>query len=207
MRPIEWFTLDRAWTDLTDDELFWEPIAGSWSVRSRADCRTVTPFGDDDWAVDFDAYLDRAADKGEAVHPLTTIGWLMWHIGSMPGRLAELDFLGGSRTTASGWTSAYLTDHPVFTRAADAVDTMRSGWRALERALEVATDEALERPTRRYSYSDQPGRPALGDQPGPLSYGAAIIASTLNEVSHHGTQIRMLRDLYRATGGRAFSPP
>jgi len=32
--------------------------------------------------------------------------------------------------------------------------------------------------------------------------GAAIIASTLNEISHHGTQICMLRDLYRTTNGR-----
>lgn len=76
--------------------------------------------------------MTRAADQGEAVEPLTTIGWLLWHIGSLPGCLAQLDFLGGSRTSREGWTSCYLTAHPVFTRAADAVDCMRAGWRALE---------------------------------------------------------------------------
>jgi hypothetical protein len=31
---------------------------------------------------DFDADLVMAAIQGNAVEPLTTIGWLMWHIGS-----------------------------------------------------------------------------------------------------------------------------
>jgi hypothetical protein len=51
---------------------------------------------------------------------MTTIGWLMWHVGSMPERFAQLDFLGGSKTTDAGWTSLYLTAHRVFTNAADA---------------------------------------------------------------------------------------
>ena len=33
--------------------------------------------------------------------------------------------------------------------------------------------------------------------PGPMGTGAQVIASILNEVSHHGTQICVLRDLYR----------
>jgi hypothetical protein len=120
MRFIEWYTLNRAWDNLSDDELFWEPVAGSWGIRRRAECQTATPFGDGDWVADFDDYLARAADRGEAVEPLTTIGWLMWHIGSMPGRLAQLDFLGGSRTARQGWTSCYLNVPPVFTSAAEA---------------------------------------------------------------------------------------
>jgi hypothetical protein len=43
-----------------------------------------------------------------------------------------------------------------------------------------------------------------GDGPGPPTTGAKIIASTLNEVSHHGTQVCMLRDLYRFAGGAAL---
>src|SRR5712691_4051952 len=169
MRFIEHFTVQRAWHGLSDDELFCEPIAGSWGVRRRAECQTPTPFGDGDWMVDFDADLVMAAIQGNAVEPLTTIGWLMWHIGSMPERLAQLDFLGGSKTTDTGWTSPYLTAHRVFTNAADAVDSMRAGWRVLERSLEAATDDELERLTRGYSYSDEPGPP---------TYGAAVIAAT-----------------------------
>jgi DinB superfamily len=206
MQFIEWFTLNRAWDGLSDEELFWEPVAGSWGVRRRAECQTATPFGDGEWVIDFDDYLTRAADRGEATEPMTTIGWLMWHIGSMPGRVAQLDFLGGTQTAETGWTSCYLSDHQVFTNAAEAVDVMRTGWRALESALQSATDEALERPTRSYTYSDEPGPPTLGQGPGRPTYGARIVAATLNEISHHGTQICMLRDLYRATSGRTLVP-
>ena len=41
---IEMFTLQRVWTDLTDDELFWKPTEDSWTVGPAADCRTATPF-------------------------------------------------------------------------------------------------------------------------------------------------------------------
>lgn len=33
----------------------------------------------------------------------------------------------------------------------------------------------------------------------------AVIATALNEVSHHGSQICTLRDLYRITNGRRLS--
>ena len=33
MRPIEYYTLARAWEGLTDDEFFWEPFTTAWSIR------------------------------------------------------------------------------------------------------------------------------------------------------------------------------
>ena len=33
MHQIEFFTLARAWKDLTDDEFFWEPFTMTWSIR------------------------------------------------------------------------------------------------------------------------------------------------------------------------------
>jgi hypothetical protein len=203
MQYIEWFTLQRALTGLTDDELFWERVAGSWGLRRRGECRTPTPFADGDWVIDFDVDLAAAAIGGEAHEPLTTIGWLLWHIGSVPERLAQLDFLGGTAADDRGWTSPYLTHHRVFTSASDAVDAMQAGWRTLRESLERATDEELERPTRRYTYSAEPMAHGLlvAGPPGPETYGAAVIAAALNEISHHGTQICVLRDLYRATGG------
>lgn len=192
MQFIEWFTLQRAWAGLTDDELFWEPVPGSWGVRRRDECRTSTPFGAGDWVTDFDMDVVRAASGGDGFEPMTTIGWLLWHVGSMPERLTDLDFLDGSRTAASGWTSPYLTDHPVFTSGSEAVEAMSKGWAKLRAALGSATDEQLEAPTRWWSYSDGPGR---------LSSGTEVVASILNEIGHHGTQVCMLRDLYRATRG------
>lgn len=194
---IKSFTLDRAWLGLADDELFWEPVVGAWGVRRREECTTPTPFGsaDPDWVADDDADLASGADWRTTIEPLTTIGWLFWHVGSQPGRLADLDFLGGSKTARSGWTSPYLTPHPIFTSGADAVETMRSGWRGLIDRLRSATDDDLERPTEWWTYGE----------PRPPASGALIIASTLNEISHHGTQICTLRDLYVVGGGRTFA--
>jgi hypothetical protein len=191
MRFIEMFTLNRAWSDLSDDEFFWEPVPGSWSVRRREDCGTPNPFGRGDWVADF----DDTVVGGGAVEPLTTIAWLFWHAGSMPGRAAELDFLGGTRPTDSGWTSPYIADHPRFITASEAVDAMRTGWRSLREALRAATDDDLDQATRFWGY---------GGVPGPQAQGYHVVASILNEVSHHGTQVCVLRDLYRAVDGRSL---
>jgi len=193
---IEMYTLNRAWTDLTDDEFFWEPLPGCWSVRRRSECLTPTPFGNEDWVADFDADLTERADRGEGTEPLTTVAWLMWHIASMPGRMVELDFLAGTKSAESGWASPYIGDHPMFTSADEAVQTMRTGWRALDRELQVSTDEQLERQTRFWGYPGHPGPPAPAYQ---------VVALLLNEISHHGTQVCMLRDLYRALDGGSLT--
>jgi hypothetical protein len=91
--------------------------------------------------------------------------------------------------------SAYLVDPTVFTAPNQAVEDMRTGWRALDRAIRAASDEGLEQVTRFWGY---PGHP------GPRAPGYQILASILNEISHHGTQVCMLREFYRATGGRSL---
>jgi hypothetical protein len=45
---------------------------------------------------------------------------------------------------ASGWTSPYLTHHPVFTSAAEAVTALRDGWQRLREAIGRAGDSQLE---------------------------------------------------------------
>jgi hypothetical protein len=180
---IERFTLNRAWNGLTDEELLWQPTDGAWSVGPVSECRTATPFVTGSLAADFDV-----AVVGGTVEPLTSIAWLFWHVGSQPGRAADLDFFGGAHSAASGWTSPYIAAHPIFTTAEEAVTAMRTGWRALDRALRSATDERLERRTRFWGYGE----------PGPMGTGAQVVGSILNEVSHHGTQIGVLRDFYRA---------
>jgi len=196
---IKRFTLDRAWVGLTDEELRWEPVPGAWGVRPRAECRTPDSFdtADPDVVAEYDHARAMAADWQTTIEPMTTIGWLLWHVGSQPGRLADLDFLGGSETAVSGWTSPYLSPHPAFTSGEEAVEHMRSGWRALIGRLREAGDGDLARPTDVWTYGE--ARP-------PAS-GAQIVASILHEVAHHGSQICTLRDLYVATGARGGPPP
>ena len=154
---VERDTLRRAWDGLTDDELLWEPMPGAWSIRPVGEIATPNPFVSGDLAADFDAGLATAAGR----EPMTTIAWLFWHVGSMPGRAAELDVLGGEHPAESGWTTPYLATHPMHTTADEAVAAMRTGWRALDAALAEATDEQLERPTRFWGYG-APGPPATG---------------------------------------------
>ena len=78
----------------------------------------------------------------------------------------------------------------MFTSAREAVSAMRDGWCSLDRAIRTSTDERLEK-----SYAEYFGQ----------TNGAQLIAATLNEVSHHGTQICQLRDLYRAIDGRTVT--
>jgi len=82
MYQIEHFTLARAWEGLTDEEFFWEPFTTTWSIRRQDQCRTPNPFGVGEWVADF------AVPEPTPV-PLTTIAWLYWHRGSVPGRLPD----------------------------------------------------------------------------------------------------------------------
>jgi len=191
MHRIEYFSLERACAELTDEEFYWEPAPASWSIRRRDECRTPTPFGNGDWLVDFEVPEPTPA-------PLTSIAWLFWHVGSMPARLTEVDFLGGNRTMDSGWTSPYLTHHPVFTNAADAATAMRDGWADLRAVIECTTDEQFELQACRYTYAAVPMRDGLCvlGPPGPQHPATFFVAGTLNEVNHHASQICTLRDLY-----------
>ncbi len=191
MSQIEHFTLGRAWTSLSDNEFFWEPFPVTWSIRLHDQCKTQDPFGAGEWVADF------AIPEPTPV-PMTTIAWLYWHMGSVPGRLCDIDFLGGTRTMASGWTSPYLTHHPIFTSAAEAVAALRDGWQKLRRAIEQADDDQLEVTTAAYTYAAEPPRDSLCvvGAPGPGRPATHFIAGALNEVGHHGTQIGALRDVY-----------
>ncbi len=194
MERIERFTLARAWTDLTDDELVWEPVAGMWSVRRRSECTTPHPFGAGEWVVDFDG----AAESGGRIAPMTTIAWLLWHIGSMPGRSVDTEVFGGLHTMSSGWTSPYLEHHEIFRTADRAVEVLRSGWSSFRGSLESASDDDLERPVRRYTYAAEPPRGGVfvAGPPGDEHPAVFFVNGTIHEVAHHATQICVLRDLY-----------
>jgi len=181
MLVIDMYTLGRALTDLTQDEMDWEPHPGAFGVRRRDECTTPDPTGADgsEWVCDEDWALVEAADRGEATSPMTTIGWLLNHVGAAPGSVAELTIVGGGvEPTLDGYQRMWGQD--VIPTAAEATARLRDGWTALDRALRASSEETLER--------TYPGHP--------WGRGDLAITAMLNEVSHHCTQICMLRDLY-----------
>lgn len=191
MDRIERFTLLRAWDGLSDDEFLWEPASTAWSIRRRDECRTGTPFGAGQWVADFEV-------PEPVPVPMTTIAWLYWHMGSMPARLCDIDILGGTRSMASGWTSPYLTHHPIFTQAEVAVGALRDGWQRLRELIELTDDDQLDMTTAAYTYAPEPPRDGLCvlGPPGARHPATFFITGTLMEVDHHGTQICTLRDLH-----------
>lgn len=200
MSHLEHFTLGRAWTRLSDDEFFWEPFVTTWSIRRRDQCTTPNPFGAGEWVADF-------AIPEPVPVPMTSIAWLYWHIGSVPGRLCDIDFLGGPRTLASGWTSPYLAHHPMFTGAAEAVTALRDGWQKLRGAIERADDHQLEATTAGYTYAAEPPKAGLCvvGPPGAARSATHVVTGALNEIGHHAAQIGALRDGYawrRSAAGR-----
>lgn len=181
MGVIDLYTLSRALDGLTQAEFDWEPHPGAFGVRSREACVTPNPVGaaGSPWVLDHDWEVVEAADRGEAVEPMATIGWLLNHVGAAPGITAQLDFVGGP-TTPTPEVYATMWGQDVIPTVAEAVARFRDGWARMGEALAGASDEMLERPCDGH----------------PWKRGDRAIAAMLNEVSHHGTQICMLRDFF-----------
>ncbi|HEY8601863.1 MAG TPA: hypothetical protein VIL85_25780, partial [Thermomicrobiales bacterium] len=71
------FALDRLVTRLAgfgDEEYFWEPVPGCWSIRRRGQQRTTGIRGAGAWV------LERAI-PGPDPAPFTTIAWRLGHLG------------------------------------------------------------------------------------------------------------------------------
>jgi hypothetical protein len=62
-------------SSLTDDEFFWEPVDGCWSLRRKAELRTPLPAD----AAPGDWWIDGVRPAPEPP-PFTTIAWLVSHM-------------------------------------------------------------------------------------------------------------------------------
>lgn len=86
---------------LTDDEYFWEPVRGCWSLRQRGDGR---------WKLDGDGDGGPAPDPV----PVTTIAWRIGHLGGLA--------VGGfaNRRFSEGTSTLNTPDFPADAAAVDA---------------------------------------------------------------------------------------
>ena len=116
--------------------------------------------------------------------PVTTVAWRMWHIAS---------------DCFADYTERGLGDRPLDVRGGEwfgdvepALAALDRAWAGFRAGIEALGDDGLWRP--------------LGDQWGPYaedSWGALVVHA-LDELSHHGAEIGLLRDLYAhsfASGG------
>jgi hypothetical protein len=161
---------------MTDDEYLWEPVPGSWSVRRHKEGPAPgasTLVGAGEWGRD-------SGHPAPEPPPLTTIAWRLSHISEMLAMRADYT-IGGRSLTAD----TYATPGT----AIEAVSAFRdavAAWRGALLAASEADLSAIGRST--YPYG---------------SDSADAFIDTVwwvnQEILHHGGEIALLRDLFRAT--------
>src|SRR5512144_812582 len=154
---------------LTDDEYFWEPVAGCWNVRRRGESTAPISAGSSEFTIDF-------AMPEPDPPPVTTIAWRLGHVivGVLGARVAS--HFGGPPVDYQSFVYAGTA-----TEALRQVDEGYAAWADGVRALAPAD---LERPCG-------PAEGPFADHP-----IAALVLHINREVIHHGAEIALLRDLY-----------
>jgi hypothetical protein len=158
---------------LTDAEYFWEPAPGGWSVRPRAEVPAEIAYGAGDHVIEF-------ARPEPTPPPVTTIAWRLGHI--------IVDVFGFRSASHFGGPPC---DHNIFEYAGSADEALRqldaayATWMGGVRGLGAT---GLARP--------------CGPAEGPYADAplAALVLHINREAIHHGAEICLLRDLYRARG-------
>jgi DinB superfamily len=153
---------------LTDDEYFWQPVPGCWTISRRGASSAPISFGVGRFTMDFGEPQDP--------EPVTTIAW----------RLAHLIF-GFAETNGAhfGGPPARLSTFPFAGTATEALgqlDDTHERWVNGVRGLGAAGLARAQGPAQPPEFADAPM--------------AKLILYTNVEVIHHGAEIFLLRDLY-----------
>ncbi len=182
----------RSLDGLTDEEFWWEPVAGCWSVRRATDARVMhgnEPIGD--WIVDG----IRPTPEDPA---LTSIVWRVVHMTLGPWNWinnleSARNALGAGRTTVWDGEKVDLPE-PAF--QPDAMSSV------------ALWDEVVVRFRKATGSFDDAGL----STPVAFPWGRTlppswIVSHVLRELLHHSAEVGCLRDLYRQTvGPRGASP-
>lgn len=166
--------LTRRLEGLGDEEYFWEPAPGCWSVRS-------------DGTGSFVAEWELLRDPP----PLTTIAARMWHLGASPWKLPVLtrDFV-----VEHQFGRPYYPEgrHPrqACGTATDAIESLNRNMARWAEHYESVSEDDLNRPL---------GTPAgpYGEDP---YYG--LLLHLVDEYLHHSAEVALMRDLYEAIGNK-----
>jgi hypothetical protein len=155
---------------LTDDEYFWEPVPGCWSIRPRGEARTELVGGAGELVAEF------ALPEPDPV-PVTTIAWRMAHL--RVGVFGQRNASHFGRDPIDYGTAVYAGD------AATALAELDDEYARWTKGVAGLDDEGLAR--------------AVGPAEGPyaeLPY-ATLVLHINREAIHHASEILLLRDLYR----------
>ena len=160
---------------LTDEEYFWQPAPGSWTISRRGASTAPISVGAGDFTMDY-------ALPPPEPEPVTTIAWRLAHIivGVFGSRNAS--HFGGPPVSYD--TFSYAGTAAAALRQLDeSHDLWVKGVRGLGQ-------DGLAEP--------------CGPAEGPFAEFsmAALVLHIHREVIHHGAEVALLRDLYLRTGPR-----
>ncbi len=156
---------------LTDAEYFWEPVAGCWSVRRRAEARLAQVTGKGEW-------VHEQARPTPTPAPFTTLAWRLCHL--VAGQMMRCDYTFGSK-------SLQENDIEYPGSATDALAFLERSHQAWVAGLNTLTDADMDVVgLSTYPHGLDPQLPF-----GPLLWW------TNREVVHHGGEIGLLRDLWQ----------
>ncbi len=159
--------LAEALANIPDEEFFWEPVPGCWTVHDRAERRARSADGRGQWVIDYEV-----PDPNPP--PLTTIAWRTVHVAAV--NYLYWDYAFGSATLGF--------DLDIPGSAVDAIQWLLDSESPLARTLSAIPDDGA---------LDQLLPTNWGDR-WPVS---RIFTTLINEQVHHGAEISLLRDLYR----------
>jgi len=154
---------------LTDDEYYWQPVRGCWTISRRGQSPAPISLGTGEFTMD---YAPPPHDR----EPVTTIAWRLAHL---------IDAFGPPAAPHFGDTPA---SHPAVRYPGTAESALRQlddghdAWVSDVRSLGTA---GLARPQGPISPPEYANAPM-----------AKLILYTHLEVIHHGAEICLLRDLY-----------
>jgi hypothetical protein len=158
---------------LTDEEYFWEPVAGCWNVRRRGEGTAQIEAGSGEYTIEFAIPEPNPA-------PVTTIAWRLAHlIVGVLGQRSAAHF-GGPPADYRTFAYAGTADG-----ALDQLDDAYARWAKGVRGLGAT---GLADPCG-------PAEEPFADHP-----LAALVLHINRETIHHGAEIALLRDLYRDRG-------
>jgi hypothetical protein len=168
---------------LTDEEYFWEPVPDCWNVRPRGTSPAITRPGA--FSAGTGAFTADFAFPEPDPAPVTTIAWRLAHlIVGVFGYRAAAHF-GSTIVSGSDGATAYRAFDYAGTaaEALDQLDAVYADWSAGVRGLDPV---ALAAP--------------VGAAEGPFADHPMIelVLHINREALHHGAEIALLRDLYRA---------
>jgi hypothetical protein len=159
---------------LTDNEYFWQPVPGCWTISRRGESSAPISVGTGEFTMDY-------ADPPQDREPVTTIAWRLAHLIDVfgPPAVPHVDPPPAERPAIAYAGSAQ--------GALRQLDAGHDAWIRHVRGLGAAGLAGPQGAISPPEYADAPM--------------ARLILYTHVEVIHHGAEVCLLRDLYLWKGG------